>query len=112
MITVLLTALFSSLLTALTFFLIYRFFLKKQLEAELDGLVRRAREEIKAGLLEAARELLPELRSEVSDGFKDAMASAVKGEILSKSAQDVARSGSEMVENSLAMIFGLKKPQG
>ncbi|MBE7438415.1 MAG: hypothetical protein HS115_08190 [Spirochaetales bacterium] len=112
MIMLALTALCSSLLTALIFFLGYKLYLKKEIEADLDRLVVRAREEIRSGLLEAGRELLPELRTEVADGFKDAMSSAVKGEILSKSAQDVARTGSEIVENSLAMIFGLKKPQG
>ncbi|MBI3394343.1 MAG: hypothetical protein HY042_00760, partial [Spirochaetia bacterium] len=62
------------------------------------------------GFTEAARELLPEVKKEVAEGFKDALSSAMGGELMDRTAQVAAKTGASFMETGLNILLG-KPPE-
>ncbi len=94
-----LTALLGSLFTLLLGWILYRKVFEKRLERQLLEIQMQFEQRVKQGVLDAGRELLPELRKEVAAGFSDALrdspVSAVEG-------------GLKVVEKGLGTLFGLR----
>ncbi len=100
------TAILSSALTWLSALLLFRWKLKERLKAELDELGDAMKERLRAGVLEAGRELKPEFRDEVREGFKEALASAMAGDLIEQSAKQAVQKGSTIVESGLRFLMG------
>lgn len=96
---VFLTALTSSAFTLALGWAGYRSLLEKRLGRQLLEIQIEFERRVKQGVLDAGRELLPELRKEVAAGFGDALrdspVSAVEG-------------GMKAVEKGLGSLFGFK----
>ena len=107
-ITICATALLSSALTLGASYLLFQRKLKNDLRARFEELSVEAKERIKQGVIEAGMELLPKLRSEVREGFKEAVRDAVKPDVIEKTAKNMADIGSNLIENSLKALFGTK----
>lgn len=69
---VILTALLSSLFTILGALLVFKYFLASRIEAELDRMGNAHEQQLRQGLEDSARDMLPEFRSEVIAGFEEA----------------------------------------
>ncbi len=104
-----LTALVSSSLTILGAVLYYTFYLDKHLDRKLEAAAALIEQKVRSGVQEAGRGLLPEVRKEVAEGFKDAMASAMGGELVDRTARVVAKSSTSFVEESLNLLLGKPK---
>ena len=100
------TAILSSILTWGAAILLFRWHLKERVQRELDDLGESLKDKLRAGVLEAGRELKPEFREEVREGFKEAMASAMSGDLIEQSAKSAVQKGSSIVENSLRFLMG------
>lgn len=105
------TALLSSSLTLGLVYLIYQASWKKRLYAEMDEYADIIKQKLKEGAIEAGEELLPDFRAHVREGFKEAMTDSLKGELLERSAREVARSGSDLVESGLNLLLGKSIPR-
>ncbi len=99
------TAAGSGLVTVLLGFLLFRFYLRKLLIQELEefSVVLKSR------LKEAGRELLPDFRTEVREGFKEAMHAAAGGELIEKTAESLANTSTNFLETGLNILLG--KPE-
>lgn len=103
------TAFLSSALTILGAVLYYTLYLDKHLDHKLEKAADLIQEKVRSGVQEAGRGLLPEVRNEVAEGFKDAMASAMGGELVDRTARVVAKSSTSFVEDSLNLLLGKPK---
>ena len=75
--------------------------------AERGGeLLPEFRAEVSAGFREAAEEMLPEFRRQVRDGFKEALTEAAGGALIDETAKTMAKTGSQLVESGLNLLFG------
>lgn len=104
------TAFLSSALTLFFAYLLYKLRLKRKLKLELEEFAGILKERLREGVEEAGKELLPKFRNEVSEGFKDALSSALAGELIEETAKRVAKGGTNFVETGINLLLG-KKPQ-
>lgn len=105
----LLTALFSSLLTWGMAWWLYRNVLETRLDQRLQQLQVEFEGRVKSGVTAAALELLPELRKQVSQGFVEAMAQSRAAGLVEDTAKAVS-AGAGIVETGLNALFGFAKP--
>lgn len=105
------TALLSSLLTVVLGLIIFKLFLLNRLKRELDEFIVTARAELKTEILETADEILPRFRTEVSEGFKEALASATGADLLEKTARSAMQTSAGIMENSLKFFLGRQKAE-
>ena len=96
--TIVITAIGSSLLTLVFSYVFYVVYLRSVLDRKLDDKLELARAKVKEGMKEAGMELLPYFRAEVREGFKEAMG----GQII----ENVTRPMSSIVETSLSFLIG------
>lgn len=96
--TIVITAIGSSLLTLLFSYVFYVLYLRGVLDRKLDDKLELARAKVKEGMKEAGMELLPRFREEVREGFKEAMG----GQII----ENVTKPMSSIVETSLSFLIG------
>lgn len=105
----LLYALFAAALTSgltwLAAYLFYRQRLSRQLDALREELAAEVEDRVRRGAVAAGEELLPRFRAEVSAGFRDAMTSVARGDV----ARSMAKTGAELVGESLESLFGQRK---
>lgn len=99
---IVITALLSSAVTLAAAWILYKTVLEKRLDRQLAEVQDEFERRVKAGVLAAGQELLPQLRKEVEGGFNDALrnspVSAVEGGV--KAAAESA--------NLLGSLLGLK----
>jgi len=96
--TIIITAIGSSLLTLVFSYVFYVVYLRGVLDRKLDEKLELARVKVKEGMKEAGLELLPRFRAEVREGFKEAMG----GQII----ENVTKPMSSIVETSLSFLIG------
>ena len=99
------TAVLSSTLTLIMAYVLYKMKLKAKLMAELDELADVMKVKLRDGV-EAGLELLPRFRSEVREGFKEAINSTVKGELLEENVKSAVKTGSNIMETGLNILMG------
>ncbi|HEX4896157.1 MAG TPA: hypothetical protein VFV11_07490 [Solimonas sp.] len=104
---VLVTAVLSSLFTWGLAWLYFRHRLQARLEAETQRLLAEFETRVHAGVLRAGRELLPELRAEVREGFLDALKGSPTAGLVEDAAGAV-KTGADLV-GGLASMLGLKR---
>jgi len=102
------TAVISSLLTLGFTYIFYRIYLRDVLDRKLDESMELAKLKIKQGMREEALELLPKFRAEVKEGFKEALNSAMGGQIV----QTMTKPMSSIVESSLSFFLGRPEEPG
>jgi hypothetical protein len=82
-----------------------------RLEAEMQRMIGELQDEfqrrVKAGVAEAAIELLPQLREQVNLGFQDAMRGSQAAGLV-ENAAGVVNVGGEIVAGGLSALFGIK----
>ncbi len=100
------TAVLSSTLTLIMAYVLYKMKLKAKLMAELDELADVMKVKLRDGVEEAGLELLPRFRSEVREGFKEAINSTVKGELLEENVKSAVKTGSNIMETGLNILMG------
>lgn len=108
-----LTALASSTVTLLLAYLIYRRHLQPQLDQQLEQVQVEFEARVKAGVLEAGQELLPQFREQVKLGFTDALAASHTAGLVEETAKVMSVGkdlGAGIVETGLNALFGLGKP--
>ena len=103
------TALLSSIFTISLSLIAYRVFIKKSLKNQLEEAGELVKSKMQEGVLQSARELLPEFREEVSEGFKEALADSLSGDVVHRTAMSMAKNSTSMVEQGLNLLMG--KPQ-
>lgn len=110
LLTVIATALLSSAFTLLGAFLVFRYLLSTQLsrlrehlDQELNQIAADLEERVQSGVENGAREVLPEFREEVRQGFKEAMVDTVSGDVLTQTTQSVARKSGKVLRS---ILFG------
>ncbi|MCB1173767.1 MAG: hypothetical protein KDK39_09390 [Leptospiraceae bacterium] len=105
---ILITSLCSSVFTLLLGFVTYRFFLKKSLDETIDEVGDLVKERMQSGVMESATALLPEFRREVSEGFKEALAESLSGDVVQRTANLMAKNSTDLVEQGLNLLLGRK----
>ena len=60
--------------------------------------------------MEAAREVLPDFREEVRQGFTEALSRALSGEIIPQTARQLAKNSQGLVEQGLSFLLGRSDP--
>ena len=108
---ILATALLSSVLTLLVALAWWRVFLKARLEAELEALANRLREQVKEGGTAAGQELLPAFRQEVEAGFRDALTGGIAANLIDKTAGTALRTGVSLVSQGLDFVRTTPPPE-
>ncbi|MFZ1643414.1 MAG: hypothetical protein WAV07_18685 [Candidatus Contendobacter sp.] len=68
----------------------------------------RVRNELTAGFRDAAADSLPAFREEVRKGFADAITALATSELLDRTARQVVRTGSSLVESGLNLLRGAR----
>jgi len=106
LLSIVLTALLSSICTLGLAYWIIRRHLTHRLEEEIEAASELIREKVEEGLEEAGRELLPEFREEVREGFKQAMVDTMTGDLIDQTARRVVQKSSGIVGN---LLFGKPK---
>ena len=105
------SAFLSSALTLTIVYIIFHSSWKKQLYADMDEYADIIKQKLKEGAIEAGAELLPDFRQQVREGFKEAMTDSLKGELIERSARDMARSGTDLMETGLNLLLGKNPPK-
>lgn len=108
-----LTALASSAMTLLLAYVIHRRHLRPQLDQQLEQVQVEFEARVKAGVLEAGQELLPQFREQVKLGFTDALAASHTAGLVEETAKVMSVGkdlGAGIVETGLNALFGLGKP--
>ena len=105
---VLTTALATSAATLALAWAAYVLRLRAELDARLLAVQDEFEKRVKAGVLAAGRELLPELRREVSEGFRDVLKESHAAGIAEGTAKIVAGS-TDLLVDGLSNLLGLKK---
>ncbi|MBX7057334.1 MAG: hypothetical protein K1X75_04665 [Leptospirales bacterium] len=100
------SAILASCFTLLGSYLLFRASLKARLYQEIDELAELMKARLREGVIEAGRELKPDFRDEVREGFKEAMGSALSGEIIEQAARKAAQNSTSIVEQGLNMLLG------
>lgn len=110
----LLAGLCSAALTLGVGYLLFAAYLKKriyrELSVELAELSDTIKTKLRAGVLEAGQELLPEFREEVREGFKEALTAVASGDIIEQTARNMASKSQTIVEQGLGMLLGRPLP--
>lgn len=104
---VILTALLSAALTWAVAWWFYKRRVATQLEQTLQEIQNEFEQRVKAGVLAAGHELLPELREQVKLGFQDALKGSEAGELVENYASAVNR-GADIITSRLGTLFGIK----
>ncbi len=91
------TALLSSLLTWLVAWAFFRFHLSEQVDELKEQIGKELEDRVRSGVVAGGRELLPEFRREVKDGFLDALKSGPVSGAMSEAARNVAKTGAELL---------------
>ncbi len=105
------TAMLSSMFTLALVYALYQATWKKKLYAELDEYAGILKQKLKEAAQEAGAELLPDFRAQVREGFKEAMTDSLKGELIERSAREMAKSGSEIMETGLNLLLGIPRKE-
>lgn len=103
---ILLSALLSSCFTLLGFYFLFRIFLNRRLKRQLDESALLIKKRLQEGVLEAAKDILPEFREEVRQGFTEALSRALSGEIIPQTARQLAKNSQGIVEQGLSFLLG------
>lgn len=103
---VVLTALLSAALTWATAWWFYKRRVATQLEQTLNEIQTEFEQRVKAGVLAAGEELLPQLREQVKLGFQDALKGTEAAEMVENYATVVNR-GTDLLANRLGTLFGI-----
>jgi hypothetical protein len=101
-----LTALLSSMLTWALAYTWFKLRLQNQLDAQIKSIEDEFERRVKAGVLAAGRELLPDFRNEVRVGFKEALAQSPLS-MVEGAARTVGK-GADLFGDSLNTLFGLR----
>ena len=101
-----LTALLSSVLTWALAYIWFKLRLQPRLDAEIKSMEDEFERRVKAGVLAAGRELLPDFRNEVREGFKEALAQSPLS-MVEGAARTVGK-GADLFGDSLNALFGLR----
>lgn len=102
------SALLSSVFTLGFAYVFYRLRGEQKLAAELLLIQNEFENRVRAGVLAAGRELLPEFRREVAAGFKEALQQSHAAG-LAEDAAKVVTGAAGLLESSLGNLFGLKQ---
>jgi hypothetical protein len=105
---ILTTAVATSATTLALAYALYALHLRAELDRKLLAIEDAFEQRVKAGMLAAGRELLPELRKEVSEGFRDVLKASHAAGIAEGTAKVVAGS-TELLVDSLSNLLGLRK---
>ncbi len=100
---VIFTAVTTSVAMLTVGYLVYVKKLKPDLEARLGKVGDEVEERVRAGVLSAGQELLPEFRDKVTEGFTRALAEWPASEVTR-----MARTGANLVEDGLNSLFRKK----
>ena len=103
---VLATALLSSFGTWVLAYLWFKQRLEVQLTAQLAAMQDEFEQRVKSGVTAAGIELLPRLREEVREGFKEALAQSPLS-MVEGAARTVGK-GADLFGDSLNTLFGLR----
>lgn len=98
------TALLTSVLTLVFGYVLYVYKLKPGMKQELARAGDELEERVRRGVVSAGKELLPEFREKVTEGFTRAIADFPTSEMTR-----MARSGASLVEEGLSTLLGKKK---
>jgi hypothetical protein len=105
--TIVITAVVSSLFTLGLSYAFYILHLRDLLERKLDEKLELAKSKVKEGLREEALDLMPKFRAEVREGFKEALNSAMGGQII----ENMTKPVSSVVEASLSFLIGRQEEE-
>lgn len=100
------TSLLSSIFTICLGFILYKVFLRKSLNKQIDEVGDLVKIKMQEGVMESAKELLPDFKEQVSEGFKEALADAISGDVVHRTARNMAKNSSTMVEQGLNLLLG------
>lgn len=98
-----LTAVMSSAMTLLVLWWLYRRRAQKPLEAKLNQVADVIQQRVREGVTEAGEELMPDFRRNVALGFQDAVTTM-------STPQGMAKTGADIVEEGLSVLFGRRNP--
>ncbi len=104
--TAVLSSILSGIMTSVALYLYIRYLQRNRLHAALDEYIEIVKTHLKQGFEEAGRELLPEFKEEVRQGFKEGLADVLSGELIDQTARSIARSGVDIVESSFNLLKG------
>lgn len=110
---ILLTALISSAMTLSLAYVIYVRDLKPQLDRQLEQIQAEFEARVRAGVLAAGQELLPDFREQVKLGFTDALSQSHTAGLVEETAKVMSVGkdlGAGIVETGLNALFGRGKP--
>lgn len=107
---VLVTALVTAIVTLALAALVYKLVVAPRLERRAEQIGEDLQARVRAGVQQAGEDLLPKFREQVALGFRDALAAAARGEHVEESVRAMARSGADLLEDSLGALFGRRRP--
>lgn len=105
MMTIVLTALLSSIITLTILFLVAKFLVIPKVTQWIDEtLLPEFRAQVKHGAIDSGETLLPQFRVNVREGFNDAIRAQMAGQIF----EDAAKNVTKKMEAGLGSLFGRK----
>lgn len=91
------TALLSSVFTWLIAWAFFHLHLSEEVNALKEQIGEELEQRVRAGVVSGGKELLPEFRREVKEGFLDALRSGPVSGAMSEAAKNVAKTGAELL---------------
>ena len=98
---ILVTAAVSAVTTIILAGLLYWLFLRPRLEQQMAAAIQEIEDGVKRGVEAAGVEMLPEFRTQVREGFLEAIAQWPSSEF-----RNVTRTGAGIMEDGLSTLFG------
>lgn len=108
--TAILSSVLSGLFTSLAFYFYFKYLERTKLNSVLDEYLELVKARLKEGFEESGRELLPEFKEEVRQGFKAGLADVLGGELIDQTARTIAKSSADIVESGFNLLKGAWTP--
>lgn len=103
---IVLTAVLSSVFTAIMAAGVLVWWLQRHYRREEERLAELVQQRVRAGVLEAGEELMPEFRAQVTEGFIEAVKRLPQAGVMGEAARNMARSGADLLGAGLEGFSG------
>ncbi len=100
------TSLVTSFFMLILTYFFFQSYLKQKIKKESEEIGQLLKERLRQGVWQAGKDILPEFRQEVREGFTEALSRAISGEIIPQAARQIAKNSQGLVEQGLSFLLG------
>ena len=103
---IIITSFATSLFMLFLSYFLFQVYIKRKVKKETEEMGLLLKQRLHDGIWQAAKDILPEFRQEVREGFSEALSRALSGEIIPQTARQIAKNSQGLVEQGLSFLLG------